>query len=218
MKKLFILLAAAWLTLVNAQVPNASMDDADFERVRLAQDSRIQLERERLKAVFEGEEVLCYQRFAVNDCLRKARVVRREALADLRRQEVLLNAQEAKRKAVIQVSRIEEKSSLKSQNDELLRLEEAQIQMQERARVFNSKAADRALLEDQAEARQAEAKERMQKAVQAQQDRAAKAATAAAEQDIYDKKQLDAQLREAQRQKRLADIPKPEPKPLPLPP
>jgi colicin import membrane protein len=116
------------------------------------------------------------------------------------------------------VSRIEEKSSLQSLNDELVRLEEAQLQMQERERLFNSKAADRALLEDQAEARQAEAKVRMQKAVQAQQDRAAKAAAAAVEKEIYDKKQLDAQLREAQRQKRLADVKRPEPAPLPLPP
>jgi colicin import membrane protein len=218
MKKLFILLACIWLTVAGAQAPNASMDDSDFERVNGSQRSRIHIERDEVKLVFEGAEALCYQRFAVNDCLRKARVVRREALADLRRQEVSLNAQEAKRKAAIQVSRIEEKSSLQSLNDELVRLEEAQLQMQERERLFNSKAADRVLLEDQAEARQAEAKARMQKAVQAQQDRAAKAAAAAVEKEIYDKKQLDAQLREAQRQKRLADVKRPEPAPLPLPP
>ncbi len=218
MKKLIVLAGFAVLILAGAQARAESVDDSNYEQLRDAQRARIQMERDQAKTVLAGDEVLCYQKFAVNDCLRKARAVRREALADLRRQEVSLNTQEAKRKAAIQVSRIEEKSSLKSLNDELVRLEEAQIQMQERERVFNSKTADRALLEDQAEARQAEARDRMQKAAHAQQDRATKAAAAAAEQEIYDKKQREAQLREVQRQKRLADVKKPEPAPLPLPP
>lgn len=53
----------------------------------------------------------CYQQFAVNDCLISARQYRSAALAEIKRQEVVLNDDDRKRKAAAQVRKIEEKTS-----------------------------------------------------------------------------------------------------------
>jgi hypothetical protein len=79
----------------------------DFE----AEHSRIQTERSQEEARFGQEEVACYSRFSVNDCLSDVRVHRREVLSRLRRQELSLNEAERKKKALEQLERINEKSS-----------------------------------------------------------------------------------------------------------
>ena len=65
---------------------------SDLER------ERISAERSRLEAAFTREDTGCYKRFLVNGCLDEVKVRRRDALADLRRQEFVLNDEARKAK------------------------------------------------------------------------------------------------------------------------
>ncbi len=58
---------------------------------------------------FKAREIVCYQRFAVNDCLIDSRRVQREVMADLRRQEILINDTQRKRRGALQVLGADEK-------------------------------------------------------------------------------------------------------------
>ena len=72
---------------------------------------RISAERSRLEATYALEDTACYKRFLVNNCLDEAKVRHRDALADLRRQEIVLNDEARKAKAAEQLQKIEDKSS-----------------------------------------------------------------------------------------------------------
>lgn len=61
--------------------------------------ARIRAARAQQEAHYQSEEAACYARFAVTDCLHEVRARRRAALADMRRQERLLNEIERKRRA-----------------------------------------------------------------------------------------------------------------------
>lgn len=180
--------------------------------------ARIQAERDAADARFAQAEALCYQKFAVNDCLIQARVLRREVVADLRRQEAALNAQEAKRKGAEQLSRIEEKSSPQAMADEAARIAAAEEAQRERQRVFDEKTQTEAAADAAAAARVQEAAEGAQRRNQTQSDRAGKQAAASAEQKKYDDKQKEAQDKKARQQKELAAQKKSTVKPLPVAP
>ena len=64
-----------------------------------AQRARVEDERGQAQAQFDAAAVLCYQKFAVNDCLREARNVRRDLMADLRKQSLALRDAQARQKA-----------------------------------------------------------------------------------------------------------------------
>jgi len=79
---------------------------------------RISAERERLKREREGVEQAnsermreCWQRFAVNDCLRQVRRSRYTALDPIRDQELELNQQERVWRTQQRDERLQEKSS-----------------------------------------------------------------------------------------------------------
>lgn len=76
---------------------------------RQAQRLRITQERERQDALYGAAERMCYQRFAVNDCLHAARLQRRAALDELRRQEVILNDLDRQAQAQAAIERIGQK-------------------------------------------------------------------------------------------------------------
>ncbi len=180
--------------------------------------ARIETQRGLAQSLYSSQEVACYQKFGVNDCLQQARIIRRDVLADLRRQEVSLNAAEAKRKGAEQISRIEEKSSLQSLKEEADRIEAARQEQRERQRNFEEKAAARAAKVDEEPAHVKEAAERLQRAAQSQAERDDKAQSAAADKKKYDEKQLEAQQRNADRSKRAREQKRPPGKPLPVPP
>ncbi len=92
--------------------PDMSAGSVDAER------SRIVAERARLESKYLAEDAACYQRFAVNYCLDEVNERRRETMGDLRRQEVLLNEQDRKRKGAEQIRRTDEKAALESQQTE----------------------------------------------------------------------------------------------------
>jgi colicin import membrane protein len=83
-----------------------------------AERTRIAVERARLETGFLTEDAACYKRFFVNSCLDDVNTRRREMLATLRTQEILLNEQERKLKGAEQIRRIEEKSSAENQQRE----------------------------------------------------------------------------------------------------
>jgi len=66
--------------------------------------------RQNYQREFAAQEVACYQRFAVNDCLNESRRLRRELMADLRRQEILINDTQRKRRAARQLLRSDAQS------------------------------------------------------------------------------------------------------------
>lgn len=75
-----------------------------------AERSRIEHSRRQADALFATREAECYGRFAVTDCLLAARAQRRETLAELRRQENVLNGAQRRRKAADELLRVEKKA------------------------------------------------------------------------------------------------------------
>lgn len=95
----------AAVLLVLSAVGAAQAQDVDAERRRIRDD------RAQVDAAFDAAQQACYRRFAVNDCLDAARRQRNAAVADLRRQEVLLNDTERKRRAAQRLREIDERKA-----------------------------------------------------------------------------------------------------------
>jgi colicin import membrane protein len=94
------LLIAFSLSGTSAQTSHEGVTRQQIQEARSAEEAR-----------FSVDERACYERFAVNDCLKQVRLKRRLALEDLRRQEVFLNDLERRKKAADQLELIQEKSS-----------------------------------------------------------------------------------------------------------
>ena len=101
MNKLAFLLAAGLALPAAAQ--NQQAEEA-------AERARIASERTHIEAEFEQANKACYQMFAVNDCIADSRAKRRELLADLRRQELVLNDADRRRRASERLDEIEKKT------------------------------------------------------------------------------------------------------------
>jgi len=103
--KLWVGVLVGWQALASAQAlpPEAAALDMGAERQRIA------AERADHDAAYRQAERVCYSRFAVTDCLRKARKEQRLAMDELRRQELLLNDMERKTRALQALKRIETK-------------------------------------------------------------------------------------------------------------
>lgn len=80
-----------------------------------AERARIDAERTREKQRFEKAEAYCYQRFAVNDCLRDVALERRARLDELRRQEIILNDTDRRLRAGEQLQQLDEKKAASRQ-------------------------------------------------------------------------------------------------------
>lgn len=99
------------VVLATAAVPLAAQTDAErvTEQREAQQREWIGQTRLQTSAQFRLREAACYQRFAVNDCLNESRRAEREIMADLRRQEVLINDARRKRRAAGQLLRADER-------------------------------------------------------------------------------------------------------------
>ena len=109
MKKSLALALAAVCGLVLAQ---PLVPDTVVAR-EAAEHARIRKERGDAQVRFLAQDVQCYQRFAVNDCLGEVRTQRRAVLAELRRQEISLNEAQRKRRAAEQLLRADDKAAAK---------------------------------------------------------------------------------------------------------
>ncbi|MDO5087862.1 MAG: hypothetical protein Q4D74_09705, partial [Comamonadaceae bacterium] len=102
---------AAPVTPPAAITAPAGLDDAAFAAWLASERARIATTRAAADQRFADAEPACWQRFAVNDCLQRARVERRQALAALRQQELALNAQERRRAAGARLRQMEGKTT-----------------------------------------------------------------------------------------------------------
>ncbi|MDO8770764.1 MAG: hypothetical protein Q7K57_19060 [Burkholderiaceae bacterium] len=170
------------------------------ERAKLVQ------EREKIEAEFTSKETGCYKTFAVDSCLKKAHTEKRAALAEIKRQELVINdLQRQKKKAEID-SKISKSPaanpsatgvdsfnrSVNPSNDERKRVEAAN----KRAKETSHKMM----------ASQAKAAQRVEKTKLAN-EKAAK----------YQKKLLEAEEHKAATEQKMTNNTKPKALPLPLP-
>lgn len=104
-------LGTAVMVLVTAAAPLAAQGDAQRAlALREAQQREwIGQTRVQTSAQFRLREIACYQRFAVYDCLNDSRRAEREIMDDLRRQEILINDAQRKRRAAEQLLRADER-------------------------------------------------------------------------------------------------------------
>lgn len=79
--------------------------------------ARLEASRQSESARYDAQEAQCYQRFAVNSCLSKVQSQRRAMLADIRRQEQVLNDAERMQRGSAQIKLNEEKALDKAQRD-----------------------------------------------------------------------------------------------------
>lgn len=103
---LWLPLASVWAQ-ATAVPPDSGL--AATAAHRKAEHERIRHERDALAAGRQKDEAVCYQRFAVEDCLRGIRVRVREAEDRLRAREVDLNDAERQEKAAERLRSIEDK-------------------------------------------------------------------------------------------------------------
>ena len=187
---------AACLALALGMVAQAQPLDTDAQR------ARILLERKAIEAQFATNEVACYQRFGVSDCLTQLRRDKRNAVSDLRRQEVLLNLADARAKGAEQISRREGRVATESLVQDANRLLDEQATQQQRLARMDERIAAR----QQAMAQEAEnTRRQMERENQKRQDdaqREARRADEAANQRAYDERQLRAQQKTQERLKR----------------
>ncbi len=176
--------------------------------------ARIAAERQQAQQRYGQEEADCYQRFAVNDCLREVRKRRRVALEELRRQEIILNDERRAAIAAERLQSVDERAAdragpqAEAQREEALKAHEAR---QQRA------------LEKQAEqqGRPVPAAAPASAPVRTPPAAEGAAADAARRQELqraYEAKQREAEQRRLERQKEEAQQGPRSSKPLPVPP
>lgn len=154
--------------------------------------ARIRFERSQADGLFSREEVKCYQKFAVNDCLGDARAVRRDAMADLRRQELAINAAEARRRGAEQISKAEDRVSPQAMREAEQRMLDAQARQQERLEAMDERARARERAAAEAPARAAENQQRQQARREADAERAALELQEDRNRQVFERKQEEA--------------------------
>lgn len=182
-----------------------------------AERLRISAELSRLEAAFAMEDTACYKRFWVNSCLDEVKVRRRDALADLRRQEIVLNDEARKAKAAEQLLKIEDKSSPEKLQQEADKRAQAVKDSEDRMTRDKQKTADREALQagEKFKSNAATARVKINQGKEA--ERNAKQAAAAEELGKYNERQEQAKERQARYARDKAGQPKAPAKPLPVP-
>ena len=71
----------------------------------------IEAQRASAEKAFASEKLSCYQQFSVSDCLTRARQKLNAAMSEAKRQEVVINNAERKRRADLQVRKLEARES-----------------------------------------------------------------------------------------------------------
>lgn len=210
------LVAACLLTLCAVAVAQTVTQPAQPGAVD-SERQRISAERGKLEAEFSAEHASCYKKFAVNNCLGDVNEKRREAMAHLRRQEILLNDQERKQKAAEQLRKIEEKSSVQKQQEDADHRAEALSGYQSRLAKEKQKEAARVSLQSREQANTEARTSRLLGNQQKAQTRAARTAAEAEETRKLDERQKDSQNRRAQHESEKLKRVNPPARSLPLP-
>lgn len=125
-----------------------------------AERDRIRTERAAVEASFAAEQKACRARFAVTDCIHEAQRTRNAALADLRRQERVLNDAERQRRAAERHKELEERNSPEKRQQAAERRRLAVQEQKDR----EARAADKAQKRAEDEAKRAAQPPRQPKA------------------------------------------------------
>ena len=196
----------------------ATAVQADALSERLEQErQRISIERVQQEALLLRQDRACYERFAVNRCLGKVNVERRAIMADLRRQEVLLNVEERRARGADQLQKLDDKSSLQIQQEDANRRAQAWQDYEARLVREQSKKADRQLRQGQDAANTATYQDRLKLEAEQAQSRKAGQSQAAEEAQKYQNRVQEAQERKAARELQKQQATKPPAPSLPLP-
>lgn len=181
-----------------------------------AERARIDRERQANEARHVQERAACYQRFAVEDCLRESRRQLRSQTDDLRRQESALNDMQRKRRGAEQLQRLDEKQVAPAGPDARQRQEalDARRAREERAA---DHARSRADMEAQAPQNRADFQARQRERAEDAASAAQRRAEAPQARERYERKQADAQRRREERARANAERQKPPAAPLPSP-
>ena len=208
----FIFLVPLWLSLVGTVLAQPTNDVGRQERA--AERSRITAERQKLQADFKAAEAVCFRKFFANSCRDKLLPPYRERLADLRRQEILINEVERKISAADQLLKTEEKINLQQQQkiDHDLNRQQDAANQAERAKQRTINQGNSA---EPAESNKASMASRLEsnqsKALEAE----SKGAQAAANVEATRKRQEQAVKNRAEREQRLREEGPPTGKSLP---
>lgn len=219
MKKIiiFCLFSVCGLTAY-AQVAAAAGAAASASAAADSERARISSERSRLEAKFAAEDSACYKKFLVNQCLDEIKPKRREALADLKRQEVSLDAQERKARGAEQIRKTEDKASQEKQQEAAVRRNDSLKDFQARMDREKQKNADRATTQANEKTSSDAAANRAKNSQEKAGGRAGKQASSAEEVRKFTERQEKAKERLARHARDKLNETKPPSAPLPLPP
>ena len=218
MKKNIIFCAVAVCGLTaHAQVPAAAGAAASASAAADNERARISSERSRLEAKFAAEDSACYKKFLVNQCLDEIKPRRREALTDLKRQEVSLDGQERKAKGAEQIRKTEDKSSPEKQQEAAARRADSLKDFQARMDREKQKTADRATTQANEKTSSDAAVSRAKNSQEKAGERAGKQAASAEEVRKFTERQQKAKERQARHDRDKLNETKPPSAPLPLP-
>ncbi len=196
----------SFLLYLAANVSAQSSPAAD--QTVASQRAGIAVQREKVQAEHAIKEAACYKLFAVNDCLNRARVERREALADLQRQDNSLNDLERRRKSGQKIQSIDDK------------LMQDRLAIDAAARARPPAAPSSAPVVDSAAARR-EHESRLARQKSEDAHRAEQAAQAPSKRQQYEERLRKAQERRAEHEQKLLKAKQDAasaPKGLPVPP
>ena len=202
-------LLAALALPVWAQAPTAQTDP-DAEKSRIAE------ERKAVEARYDKERAVCYQKFAVQDCINDARRKRRTEVDGLNRQEAVINDAERKRRAAAELDKLEQKKEL-SVEDAGKRHQAVQSQRGREQRA-TERAADRQAKETEAAANRRAFEDKQRTHAQEQAAAAERRTQDAAERQRYEDRLKKAEQERAELEARNAKRTKPRAAPLPTPP
>jgi len=208
---LFLLCCCLSLGAAMAQSPAQEKSANALER------SKVAAERARLEAGFQAEEAACKSRFAVNACLQEIRTRRSEAMADLRRQDILINEADRKARSADQIKKTEDKSNLERKQH--------RAEKEKKAQQENDRLAERSDQRGQSQAKSAaDASANLEAAQIRQKNSQSKAGEAKTRDEQAAANVQNAKVRaekaaqnQAERDKRLKDKTNSTRKPLPAP-
>ena len=198
------------LLLLGASLVAFAQTSSDTARLRIISDRGV------LKADFAVQEAACYKKFMVNDCLDEAMLKRSNGLANLRRQESLLNDAERKAKGAAQVQKIDDKASLEKQQQVADRRSDALKETQARGERQRQGELTRAAAQSKANP-QTDAAVRMKNNLEKADIRANKQAKVAAQTKKYNDRLAKSQERQTRRALDNASQTKLAAQPLPVP-
>jgi hypothetical protein len=189
----------------------AAAGNADFE----AERSRLTAERAAIDARFEKERAACYQKFAVEDCLRDSRRRRRAETDHIKRQETAINDIERQRRGAAELEKLDQKAATRRPQDTPEKQNESRQAQKDREQRAADHAASRAATAAEADERRRELEEKQKAHADNQAKAGQKRAEAPAAAERFENKQQKAAEHRASRERQNAERTKPRGAPLP---